>query len=103
MIMPHDPLTMLGFFVCLALCLYIFWASLYYFFKVKMVWRWIKLAYAFNSLVVGWIIILAAFNLCVIGEDIIILVTTMLLSTIASGLMVAQVKLNLIKRLPNDN
>jgi len=82
----------------LVLCAFIFIASLYYFVKVKTVWRWIKLTYAANAALLFLLGLDYLMGWFPIPRELQFVTQTILLSTIASGLLVAQAKLQWIAK-----
>lgn len=72
------------------IALIIFLSNLYYFFSVKTIWRWIKLAYAIN----GCIFFIVS-SLKIFGIYATEILNMMLLATILGGTMVSFAKINI--------
>lgn len=93
-----SPTTLAILIFDIALALYILASSLYYFYQVKSIWRWIKLIYAINAGLAIFFILDFMFGWFPLPKEMQVFLITMLLSTIASGLIVAQAKLSFIKK-----
>jgi hypothetical protein len=77
----------------LALAIYILAGSLTYFLKVKTRWRWIKLCYAMNAFLFVILYMNSIFHWFPLDLIFQRLTHTLMLSTLAAGLLVSQAKL----------